>query len=93
MVQDMGALVDLRGDLIPLDVGVGANGDTWIIDDSYNDTVYKWLNGGGWQLSGIEHASRLSVGPAGDPWVVDSQKRGAGCGPRPRPTSAWDLRR
>ncbi|AMC11517.1 hypothetical protein Lupro_09665 [Lutibacter profundi] len=55
------------------DIGIGANGDIWIIgSDAINSNygIYKW-NGTQWvKFPGA--AVRIDVGPNGTPWVVNS---------------------
>lgn len=61
------------------DVAIGADGSVWLIGtlgpDSSNFYVYKW-NGSNWDLDQTGGAGvRISVGPTGEPWIIDSSGR------------------
>jgi hypothetical protein len=56
------------------DIGVGADGSVWAVGtDYYGDGygIYNWDGRGWWESYGS--AVRVDVGPAGDPWVINSQ--------------------
>ena len=58
----------------PVDIGVGANGIAWVIGVNVDSVdgfgVYRW-DGSNWEaMPGAGFF--ITVGPRGDPWVVNS---------------------
>jgi streptogramin lyase len=58
------------------DISIGADGSVWLIGTLGPDdqgVVFKW-DGRGWAPS--DHlGARIGVGPAGEPWIIDSAAR------------------
>jgi streptogramin lyase len=56
------------------DIGVGANGSVWVIgtqSTAGGDHIYQW-NGSSWIQEPSASGSRITVGPDGQPWVVNT---------------------
>ena len=77
------------------DIGVGANGSTWVIGNVARAGGYSihYFTGGGWgTVSG--GAVRIDVGPTGQPWVVNDGGgifRRVGSGWERLPGAAYDV--